>query len=51
MSPGEATTGTNEDLNETSVFDMPTQIMKSKKRFPMVLAENSQPANTPGCVN
>lgn len=45
----------NEDLNETDVFDMPTQAavlnpQKSvqPKQFPAVLTQSSQPANTPG---
>lgn len=43
----------NEDLDATEVFNMPTQIMEmpvnpSRRRSPSVLTQGSQPANTPG---
>lgn len=48
--------GANDDLNETEIFDMPTQVavMPSttkniqRKQYPAVLTQSSQPANTPG---
>lgn len=46
----------NEDLNATEVFDMPTQMLEvqenpQRNRLPAVLTQSSQPANTPGSFN
>lgn len=54
--PQDDASSTTDDLNDTEMFDMPTQTAEmpstsrsmQNKRFKAVSTQSSQPANTPG---